>query len=734
MMKLREELKETIVPAVLNSYSVVFFFNNSVLALVLLVVTLFNLVAGISGLVSVICAVLVAYNLGFDRNLLKQGIYSFNALLAGISLGTFYEPGLVFFVILLLGSLLSLILSITMGGWFGKHSLPFLSLPFILTFWIIVIPADHFVNLGLTQRNVFWINEMYSIGGKHLLDLFQTVENLPLSRMVVYYLKSLSSIFFQENLFAGIIISLVLLTGSRITFLLSLAGFFTAYLFATFAGTDMVSFSYYNVGANYILVAIAAGGFFTIPSVWSFLWTIILIPLTSLLILSLTRLLTIAGLPVFSLPFSLITILYIFFLLLRVKPGKLVLTWFQSFSPEVNLYSYRTNVHRHPVGSYVTLHLPFWGEWIVSQGHDGPHTHKGEWSSALDFMLVDETGKSWERSPAECNNYFCYDKPVVSPGDGEIADIIDSVPDNEPGKVNTSQNWGNTVVIRHTTGLYSQLSHLRPGSIKVRKGMFVRQGDIIGHCGNSGRSPEPHIHFQVQSNPVAGAKTLYYPVAYYILKDRGEKILKSFSVPREGDIVSNVASCNLLKSAFDFQPGMILSYSYTTDLGAEKTERWEVFTDAYNYRYLYCAETKSYAYFTNDGTMFSFTSFSGDRSSLLYAFYIQCYKVLLAYYPSMETTDLLPLHLVRRYRLILWLHDFIAPFCDCIRVIYRSRATWADTGIDPTTLTIDTSVDINTPAGTRKEAPGRIIIEKNRIKEFTIKTGNKVIWAKNSDI
>ena len=198
--RIHKNLSETILPAVLNSYSVIFFFNNRVLALILFSVTCFNIVAGISGLISVIVAVLVANSMGFDKNILRQGVYSFNALLTGICIGTFFEPGLVFAVILLLAALLSLILSIAIGGWLGKYGLPFLSIPFVLSFWIVLLPSSQLENLGLTQRNVFWMNEIYSVGGKHLLDFFQTIDNLPLSRMVSIYFRSLSSILFQDNL------------------------------------------------------------------------------------------------------------------------------------------------------------------------------------------------------------------------------------------------------------------------------------------------------------------------------------------------------------------------------------------------------------------------------------------------------------------------------------------------------------------------------------------------------
>jgi urea transporter/murein DD-endopeptidase MepM/ murein hydrolase activator NlpD len=734
MRRIYSEISDNIFPAVLNSYSVIFFFNNRLIALILLTVTLFNIIAGLCGLIAVLTAVLIARLMGFDKNLLRQGIYSFNALLTGIAIGTFFEPGAVFFVILLLAVLFSLIISVVMGGWLGKYGLPFLSIPFIFSFWIIHLPAGQLANLGLTQRNVFWMNEMYAIGGKHLLDFFQTVESLPINKMVTIYFRSLSSIFFQDNIAAGILIAIALIAGSRIAFLLSVTGFFTSYLFARFVGADMVSFSFYNVGANYILVAIAVGGFFTIPSRSSFLWSVVLVPLTSLLILFLNRLLTPLQLPVFSLPFSLITILFLWFLILRVKPGWTVLTSLQQFSPEVNLYSYKNNLSRLSSGRYFPFSLPFWGEWTVYQGYDGKHTHKGEWSSAIDFVLTDESKKSWDNSGNQVQDFYCYNKPVVSPGDGIVADIIDNVDDNEPGKVNTLQNWGNTIVLRHNTNLYSQVSHLKAGSFKVKKGDFVNRGDLVALCGNSGRSPEPHIHFQIQATPAPGAKTSNYPLSYYLLKKESGHVLKTFSVPAEGDIISNISACGLLRSAFDFQPGMVMRFRYSINSSEEKSEEWEVMTDAWNYKYLYCSETGSIAYFVDDGTMFSFTSFVGKRKSLLYFFYLTAYKTMLGYYPDIETEDYFPLHIVSRNNPLLWLHDFIAPFYQLIKVKYAARQVWSDLPVNPSAITIDTRISISSISRIKSSATGGMILEKEKIREFSLNTGKLKVWAKRSDI
>ncbi len=712
--------RNTILPATLNSYSAIFFFNNKILASVILLVTFFNFFAGLSGLIAVLVTVLLANSMGMDKIQLKNGIYSFNALLTGLGMGTFFDPGYVFFSLLLLAALLTLLLSVTLSGWLGKNGLPFLSIPFVLAFWFIVLPSSQFENLGLTQRNIFWINEVYAIGGNSMLSFFQTIDTLPIHKMLDIYLRSMSSIFFQSNLVAGIVISLVLLLSSRIAFSLSILGFLSAYLFAQFSGSEAASITYYNIGANYIMVAIALGGFFIIPSGYSYLWSVLLVPLTSLVLLFMSKLFGFIQLPVFSLPFSFVVILFVYFLKLRINPSKLKLTPIQYYSPEINLYTFNNNKDRLAHFLYFPFYLPFWGEWTVTQGHDGNHTHKGDWGKAFDFMIKDDNLKTYTSNGLLCENYYCYNKPVLAPADGIVEEIIDNVDDNEIGKVNTLNNWGNTIIIRHLTGLYSQISHLKKGSFKVAKGDFVKCGDLLAACGNSGRSPEPHLHFQVQTTPMLGAKTIYYPVAYYHRKGKTQLELQQFSAPSEGDVVSGITVNSQLKTAFDIMPGSSLSYLYTDVNGLEITEQWETYTDAYNNKYLYSKENESFAYYVNDGSMFYFTAFYGDKKSLLYYFYLSAYKVFLANAGAVTIKDAMPLNTIRNKKMRIWLHDFVAPFYTYIKSEYSVKVAAADKVFGPDTLSINSGIDITIWGKTRNESKSTITIKDNCIKEYLL--------------
>ncbi|MFD2840237.1 M23 family metallopeptidase [Populibacterium corticicola] len=56
---------------------------------------------------------------------------------------------------------------------------------------------------------------------------------------------------------------------------------------------------------------------------------------------------------------------------------------------------------------------------------------------------------------------------------------------------------GNHVVIRTDDGVFAAVAHLKRGSAQVSIGDVVAAGQVIGSCGNSGNSSEPHVHAQL---------------------------------------------------------------------------------------------------------------------------------------------------------------------------------------------------------------------------------------------
>jgi len=151
------------------------------------------------------------------------------------------------------------------------------------------------------------------------------------------------------------------------------------------------------------------------------------------------------------------------------------------------------------------LRLPFKGEWTVVWGgrtvEQNYHARTRDQRFALDLVIKRE-GKTHAGDGAKLTDYYCYSEPVLSPAAGKIAWLRDSLPDNLPGGSDRKNPTGNSVIIDHGNKEYSLLAHLQPHTLKFKVGDSVKAGDVVGLCGNSGNTSEPHIHYHLQDTPV----------------------------------------------------------------------------------------------------------------------------------------------------------------------------------------------------------------------------------------
>jgi len=675
MIRRLHSLFPSLADSVLNSYTQVYFSNNRVFAVILLAVTFFDPWAGLSGLLSVVFANAIAYIVGFNRVNIRLGYYGFNSLLTGLGLGIYYHPGLQFFTLLAFTAVLSLFITLLFEGVIGKYGLPFLSMSFLFTIWLVTLASRHFSSLVISERGIYSLNEMYSIGGLKMVGLYEWFNNIPLPPSLKIYFRSLGAILFQYHLLPGILVAAGLLIYSRISFVLSLIGFYSAFYYYHFIGANFEELSYGYIGFNYILTAIAVGGFFIIPSVYSYLWVILLTALISILLTSTNQIFLTFQLSVFSLPFNLTVLMFLYILKFRERfYSKPALVVYQQFSPEKNLYSQLNYSERFGKMANFPLSLPFFGEWKVTQGHEGEITHKGDWRHAWDFEITDPDGKTFGGSGDQPGDYYCFGKPVISPGDGWVEEIVNDVEDNEIGKTNVEQNWGNAVVIRHADHLYSKVCHLKKDSVKVNQGEFIRAGDPIASCGNSGRSPVPHLHFQVQGYPYIGSTTIDYPLSNFIIREKSRFLLRAYGIPGEDMSLSNIETKSSMEKAFRFIPGEKLKFIVRHTDGKEEKVKWEVQSGFDGKPYICCENSGSRAFFTFRNHVLSFTHFEGDRTSLLWYFYLNAYKVVTGFYKDLVIEDRLPLNIIRSGSL-KFLQDLVAPFFIFLRPVYTMNFT-----------------------------------------------------------
>jgi urea transporter len=653
-----------------NSYTQILFSKDKMLGWTLILISFFDWQAGLAGWLSVAVANTIAYLSGLNRQKITDGIYGFNALLVGLGLGSYYQFNSAFLMVILVAVLLSLLVTTLLEGILSKYGLPFLSLPFLITYWMSLLSTRDFNQLQLSTHGLYNLNEMFQIGGLPLLRAYEWINNINLPEMVKIYFRSLGAIFFQYHLFAGLLVAIALFRWSRQAFLFSVIGFFVAWMLYKLLGINMQSVSYSYIGFNYLLTSIAIGGFFLVPSAGSLLWLVLAVPVTAFVIASGNAIFSQWQLGIFSLPFNLVVLLVLYQLRLRERfVDNPPLVYYQQYSPEQNQYNYLVNRKRLAHLLSFPVKLPFWGCWKVTQGFDGEFTHKEAWRHAWDFEMTDEEGKTFRGEGLRCEDYFCYDKPVVSPADGVVQEVAEGIPDNAIGDMNLNKNWGNTVLIWHTNGLYSQLSHLKKGSITVKPGQSVRKGEQIGRCGNSGRSPYPHLHVQFQAAPEIGAATLNISFAGYLCLSQNKQFIAS-GQPQKDELVANLDQEILLDKALHFIPGQELRFDVMDEGGRAEQAIWRVETDIFNNSYLKCMQTGAKAWMVRQPDMLYFTHYEGPDNSLLREFFLGAYQLTLGFEPGLYIDESISLYFFPNKTLRL-VQDLVAPFFRFLKTHYH---------------------------------------------------------------
>jgi len=244
--------------------------------------------------------------------------------------------------------------------------------------------------------------------------------------------------------------------------------------------------------------------------------------------------------------------------------------------PEKNLRAYLKRIRSIKAPHWNRFTLPFFGKWLVWQGFNGRYTHQGIYRYAYDFVSTDEQGRTFKGYGLELEDYYTYGLPVRAPAPGKVVRVIDHVPDNRPPLINPHDNWGNVVIIDHGYGEFTELSHFMQKGITVKEGDVVSRGALLGYAGNSGRSPEPHIHLQLQSTDNIGAPTRpLYLSSYVVVKGDEEKIV-NFGIPKEGDYIRTLEETPHMRECDPFLPGSYWVFRIKGFGNREKEIKWEI--------------------------------------------------------------------------------------------------------------------------------------------------------------
>ena len=165
-------------------------------------------------------------------------------------------------------------------------------------------------------------------------------------------------------------------------------------------------------------------------------------------------------------------------------------------------------------GEWTALHTP--AERVPSHGTD----YFGQ-RYAFDFArLLGPYKKAYPKpilhhllGRVKAEDCYGWGESVLAPFDGEVITTGDGWPDQE--RLNlvwdllrtslfagdaTAEDYrpltGNYILLEGQPGV-ALLAHLRRGSVRVEKGQFIREGEVMAAVGNSGNSTTPHLHFHI---------------------------------------------------------------------------------------------------------------------------------------------------------------------------------------------------------------------------------------------
>lgn len=353
---------------------------------------------------------------------------------------------------------------------------------------------------GLTAGAMFMLFPIgTSLAAQHYT--WWLIEVRTIADWATLFLSSLGSLMFAPSVGAGIIVGGAILLWSRVAFAAGVIGWLAGALTAIGAQQLGLVFYWLPAAHNFFVAGMALGAYYVLPGYASLMLAALAgagAALCAMVLLTFVP--AFAYLPLAS---GMTVWLALGTLSLARDDREFWRNTLLQFMPEEAwwreaFWAQRLG-RREPL-----LVVPVPGIVKIAQGFDGPLSHTGQLRHALDFVKPPNFS-----SPTDS----IWNAPVIAPAAGVVERVRNNVPDNPLGLCNFADSWGNFVCIRLDQGGWALLAHFRQGSIVVQPGLRVEIGSYLGAAGNSGRSPVPHVHLQVQSGREPGARTVPFRLA-----------------------------------------------------------------------------------------------------------------------------------------------------------------------------------------------------------------------------
>lgn len=124
---------------------------------------------------------------------------------------------------------------------------------------------------------------------------------------------------------------------------------------------------------------------------------------------------------------------------------------------------------------------------------------------AIDWVQLRPDDTLYKGAIGTLTSYAYFGVPVYAVADGTAVNLYDQAFEQVPGSpakgITTESIGGNMLVIDIGGGNFAFYAHLKPGSLKVKRGDKVTAGQVLANLGNTGNTDAPHLHFHVMDGP-----------------------------------------------------------------------------------------------------------------------------------------------------------------------------------------------------------------------------------------
>lgn len=259
----------------------------------------------VAGLCAAITATAFAYIIGTDKLVIRMGLFTFNAALAGLGIPLFIFPGqsvsVAMIILAVIAGIMCVLITAALNKIFSTRNVPSLALPYCITLFVL-IPAS--LKLGTMHTTTSVVP---------FLDAPLGAENAQMTAcsagdFFTAVLNNMAEIIWQANIWSGMLYLLAVVISSRVDAISAVIASVVATAVAVMMGLSLDNIMIGLYGYNAILLMQAIFGRGYKMSVISFVMSVILAIISVFVTLWMQTLFAALGAAVTAFPYAIMAI------------------------------------------------------------------------------------------------------------------------------------------------------------------------------------------------------------------------------------------------------------------------------------------------------------------------------------------------------------------------------------------------------------------------------------------